>query len=68
MKVIEFINRLNQIGYDENTELVFGAYDDDTEFRNWNELKNPVITRGFNILENGDMGEFVISVDMDIEV
>lgn len=37
MKVIEFINRLNLIGYDENTELVFGVYDD-TEFRDWHEL------------------------------
>lgn len=67
MKVVEFINRLNKIGYDENTELVFGTYDN-TEFRAWHELENPVITRGLNILENGDMGEFVISVDMNIEV
>jgi hypothetical protein len=67
MKVVEFINRLNQIGYDEDTELVFGAYDK-TGFRDWHELGNPVITRGFDLLDNGDMGEFVISVDMDIEV
>ena len=51
MKVIEFINRLNQIGYDENTELVFGVYDD-TEFRDWHELENPVCYRGLDITDN----------------
>jgi hypothetical protein len=67
MKVIEFINRLNQIGYDEGTELVFGAYDS-TEFHDWHELENPIITRGFDFLESGGMGGSVISVNMDIEV
>lgn len=32
MKVIEFIKRLEEIGYDENTELTFGCYDDNGEF------------------------------------
>lgn len=27
MKVVELINKLNEIGYDENTELTFGFTD-----------------------------------------
>lgn len=64
MKVVELIDRLNQIGYDEDTELVFGAYDD-TEFRDWHELENPVITRGFDITDNSGPKD-VIAVDMDM--
>nr|WP_270249169.1 hypothetical protein [Coprococcus catus] len=30
MKVIELINRLNEIGYDENTELTFSCIDGDS--------------------------------------
>ncbi len=30
MKVIELINRLNEIGYDENTELTFSCVDGDS--------------------------------------
>lgn len=30
MKVIEFIKRLEEIGYDENTELTFSCIDGDT--------------------------------------
>lgn len=30
MKVIEFIKRLNEIGYDENTELTFSCCDGNT--------------------------------------
>lgn len=30
MKVVDFINRLNEIGYDENTELQFGYTNGDT--------------------------------------
>lgn len=30
MKVIEFIKRLEEIGYNENTELTFGCYDGTT--------------------------------------
>lgn len=32
MKVIEFIKRIEEIGYDENTELTFGCYDKNGEF------------------------------------
>lgn len=64
MKVIDFINRLNLIGYDENTELVFGVYDD-TEFRDWHELENPIITRGLDIIDNSGPKD-IIAVDMDM--
>lgn len=64
MKVIEFINRLNKIGYDENTELIFGVYDD-TEFRDWHELRNLVCYRGLDIIDNSGPKD-VIAVDMDM--
>ena len=37
MKVIEFIKRLNEIGYDENTELTFSCIDGETG--EWYDLK-----------------------------
>ena len=64
MKVIEFINRLNQIGYDEDTELVFGTYDK-TGFRDWNELVNPVCHRAIDIIDDNEP-KVVIAVDMDM--
>lgn len=36
MKVVELINKLNEIGYDENTELTFSCIDGNTG--NWHEL------------------------------
>lgn len=30
MKVVELINKLNEIGYDENTELTFSCIDGET--------------------------------------
>ena len=32
MKVIDFIKRLEEIGYDENTELTFSCCDENSEF------------------------------------
>lgn len=32
MKVIDFIKRLEEIGYDENTELTLGCFDKNGEF------------------------------------
>lgn len=64
MKVIEFINRLNQIGYDEYTELVFGVYDK-TGFCDWHELGNPFCYRGLDITDNSGLKD-VIAVDMDM--
>ena len=37
MKVVEFINRLNEIGFDENTELTFSCINGDTG--EWYELE-----------------------------
>ena len=37
MKVVEFINKLNEIGYDENTELTFGLVN--RENGNWYEAQ-----------------------------
>lgn len=37
MKVIDFIKRLNEIGYDENTELTFSCCDGETG--EWYDLK-----------------------------
>lgn len=37
MKAVDFINRLNEIGFDENTELTFSCVNGDTG--NWYELK-----------------------------
>ena len=38
MTVSEFIKKLKEFGYDENTELVFGMYTN-TEFGDWKELQ-----------------------------
>jgi hypothetical protein len=64
MKVVDFIKKLNQLGYDENTELVFGVYDN-TEFCDWHELGNPVCYRGLDIIDNSGPKD-VIAVDMDM--
>ena len=64
MKVVDFIKKMNQLGYDENTELVFGVYDN-TEFRDWHELRNPVCYRGLDIIDNSGPKD-VIAVDMDM--
>ena len=64
MKVVDFIKKLNQLGYDENTELVFGVYDN-TEFRDWHELGNSVCYRGLDITDNSGPKD-VIAVDMDM--
>lgn len=38
MTVSEFIKKLKEFGYDENTELIFGMYPN-TEFGDWKELQ-----------------------------
>ena len=38
MTVSEFIKKLEEFGYDENTELVFGMYINN-EFGDWKELQ-----------------------------
>lgn len=36
MKISEFINQFKQLGYDKDTDLVFGAYDVNGEWYNFN--------------------------------
>lgn len=45
MTVSEFVKKLEEFGYDENTELVFGMYPK-TEFGDWEELQVRGLTRG----------------------
>jgi hypothetical protein len=35
MKVSEFINKFEQLGYDKDTDLIFGAYDANGEWYNF---------------------------------
>lgn len=44
MTVSEFVKKLEEFGYDENTELVFGVYPN-TEFGDWEELQVRGVTR-----------------------
>ena len=45
MTVSEFIKKLKEFGYDENTELVFGMYTN-TEFGDWKELQVMGVSKG----------------------
>ncbi|MFQ9889000.1 MAG: hypothetical protein ACLRWM_00070 [Streptococcus sp.] len=44
MTVTEFVKKLKEFGYDENTELVFGMYTN-TEFGDWKELQVRGVTK-----------------------
>ena len=35
MKISEFINQFKQLGYDKDTDLIFGAYDADGDWYNF---------------------------------
>ena len=45
MTVSEFVKKLEEFGYDENTELVFGMYTN-TEFGDWKELQARGVSKG----------------------
>lgn len=45
MTVSEFIKKLKEFGYDENTELIFGMYPN-TEFGDWEELQIRGVSKG----------------------
>lgn len=45
MTVSEFIKKLKEFGYDENTEFVFGMYTN-TEFGDWKELQVREVSKG----------------------
>lgn len=45
MTVSEFVKKLEEFGYDEDTELVFGMYPK-TEFGDWEELQVRGVSKG----------------------
>ena len=64
LKVIDLINRLNEIGYDENTELVFGCVDGDTG--SWYQVPFDRICYGEEFTGHPYCKD-VINIDVDID-
>lgn len=64
VKVADLINRLNEIGYDENTELVFGCVDGDTG--NWYQIPFDRICYGEEFT-GYPYNKDVINIDVDID-
>lgn len=64
MKVVELIKKLNEIGYNENTELVLG-YTKNIEFGSWCEMKITEVNEGVFLTEDPDLpGEKLIHVEL----
>ena len=64
MKVVELIKKLNEIGYDENTELTFGFVN--RENGNWYEAPFDEINYGIDLTgEQYHNDEINIDVDID---
>ena len=64
MKVVELIKKLNEIGYDENTELTFGVVN--RENGNWHEAPFDEINYGIDLTgEPYHNDEINIDVDVD---
>ena len=64
MKVIEFIKKLNEIGYDENTELTFGFAN--KENGNWHEAPFDEISYGVDLTGEPYHND-VINIDVDVD-
>lgn len=64
MKVIEFIKKLNEIGYDENTELTFGFAN--KENGNWHEATFDEISYGVDLTGEPYHND-VINIDVDVD-
>lgn len=64
MKVVELINKLNEIGYDENTELTFGFADGNTG--EWYNAPFDEITYGID-LTGEQYHNDVINIDVDVD-
>ena len=62
MKVVELINKLNEIGYDENTELTFGFADGNTG--EWYNAPFDEITYGIDLTGEPYHND-VINIDVD---
>ena len=52
MTVSQFIKKLKEFGYYENTELVFGMYTN-TEFGDWKELQVRGVSKGVCFSDKG---------------
>lgn len=64
LKVADLINRLKEIGYDENTELVFGCVDGDTG--SWYQVPFDGICYGEEFTGHSYCKD-VINIDVDID-
>lgn len=64
MKVVELINKLNEIGYDENTELTFGFADGDTG--EWYNAPFDEIAYGIDLTGEPYHND-VINIDVDVD-
>ena len=64
MKVVELINKLNEIGYDENTELTFGFADGNTG--EWYKAPFDEITYGIDLTGEPYHND-VINIDIDVD-
>lgn len=64
MKVIELIKKLNEIGYDENTELTFGVVN--RENGNWYEAPFDEINYGIDLTGEPYYND-VINIDVDVD-
>lgn len=64
LKVQDLVNRLNEIGYDEDTELVFGCVDGDTG--SWYQVPFDRICYGEEFTGHPYCKD-VINIDVDID-
>lgn len=64
MKVIEYIKKLNEIGYDENTELTFGFVN--KENGTWYEAPFDEINYGVDLTGEPYHND-VINIDVDVD-
>lgn len=64
MKVVELINKLNEIGYDENTELTFGFADGNTG--EWYKAPFDEIIYGIDLTGEPYHND-VINIDIDVD-
>lgn len=66
MTVSEFVKKLEEFGYDENTKLVFG-YTDSTEFGAWHEITVSAINEAACLADDpNEPCEKLIEIEMKI--
>ena len=64
MKVVELIKKLNEIGYDKNTELTFGLVN--RENGNWYEAPFDEINYGIDLTGEPYHND-IINIDVDVD-